>query len=155
MTLSQGLWSDSSLLVSAGLSVLVVIGTAFAVRGISSRGLTARNALVVPVTAVLAQLLYVSFVAPAVWYWLFLGISLVAGAAAAFGVSLRRREARYGLVSVALMAAGLSLAALRSEVEFEWVLLLGGVLGGVAFAVGYLLSSGERRASAFRSVVGG
>lgn len=151
MALSQGLWSDYSLLASAGLSVLVVTGTAFAVRGLSPRGFTARNALGVPVTAVLAQLLYVTFAAPAVWYWLILGISLAVGAAAAFGASLRRRAAGYGLVSVVLMAAGLSLAALRSGVGSEWVLLL----GGVAFAVGHLFSSGERQASAFRFAVGG
>jgi membrane protein CcdC involved in cytochrome C biogenesis len=80
MSLDQGLWSDYSVIVSSVVALLISMATILALQKYSDHRLSPRQALLLPFTAGIGEVLVLEAAGQEAWFWLFVGSAVAVGA---------------------------------------------------------------------------
>lgn len=153
MSLSQGLWSDYTVIIYSMVAVLFTVVWVVVFQYRSTQRLRPRDSLVLPIVVSVGELLFLKFTGQQVWFWLLVGTAFSVGASGALGTAVRNRQRASSAVSFALMVVGVLFAGFLSQVPLQWTVILVGVMSAVGFVIGYVVPtvsqrSPERSASA-------
>jgi len=140
MALSQGLWSDYSVVLFPVLSVATAIIGAIILRISTNTRDKKYHVFIIPILSLISVIAGMLALENTVWFWYFTGGSIVAGASVSLGIAHKQRHRFNEVYSAVIIAAGIVIAAMLSSIEIEWVLMLAAILGVFGITAGFLLT---------------